>query len=31
MADATEVKKAMCFFCKPRCIVNVHLKDGRLE
>lgn len=30
MADATEVKKAMCFFCKPRCIVNVHVNDERL-
>lgn len=25
-----EIKKAICFFCKPRCIVNVHVKDGRL-
>ncbi len=31
MADATEVKRAMCFFSKPRCIVDDHLKDGRLE
>src|SRR4030042_783665 len=30
MAEVTEIKKAMCFFCKPRCIVNVHVKDGRL-
>jgi len=30
MLEATEVKKAMCFFCKPRCIVNVHVRDGHL-
>ena len=25
-----EIKKAICFFCKPRCTVNVHVEDGRL-
>jgi thiosulfate reductase/polysulfide reductase chain A len=25
-----EVKKSMCFFCKPRCIQTVYVKDGRL-
>ncbi len=25
-----EVKRALCFYCKPHCQVNVHVKDGRL-
>ena len=30
MAEDVEVKKSMCFFCKPRCIQTVYIKDGRL-
>ncbi len=25
-----EIKKSICFFCKPRCVVNVHVDNGRL-
>lgn len=25
-----EVKRSMCFWCKPRCILDVYVKDGRL-
>jgi len=25
------VKRAMCFLCKPRCILDVYIKDGRLQ
>ena len=30
MAEDVEVKKSMCFFCKPRCIQTVYVQDDRL-
>ncbi len=30
MVEDVEVKKSMCFFCKPRCIQTVYVKDGQL-
>lgn len=28
--ERAEVKRSMCFWCKPRCLLNVYVKDGRL-
>lgn len=25
------VKRAMCFFCKPRCLLDVYIKEGRVQ
>lgn len=29
--DGVVVKRSMCFFCKPRCILDVYVKDGKLQ
>lgn len=26
-----EVKRSMCFWCKPRCLLDVYVRDGKLE
>ena len=28
--EGSEVKKAICFWCKPRCRQDVYVKEGRL-
>lgn len=28
---STETKRSMCFWCKPRCLLDVYIKDNRLE
>jgi len=28
--EGAEVKRSMCFWCKPRCLLDVYVKDGRL-
>ncbi|MDT3701396.1 MAG: hypothetical protein RO469_18525 [Thermincola sp.] len=26
-----QIKKSMCFWCKPRCVVDAYVEDGRLQ
>jgi anaerobic selenocysteine-containing dehydrogenase len=30
MTGSVEVRKSICFFCRPRCIQAVYVKDDRL-